>query len=159
MSKAMSNKLDYLSALEAAIIINHKCKPTHVETHFVMEKTASYDIVWEGDVEIFNLTGHQEAKICYAWQHVDEKGHIKFFVILGNQFIDSPRRAVQAALFMDAQPPVNRTMMDLEILRRQLEECRNILHRIVGNTNVPPESGLEIRKEIGRARSGDWEMN
>ena len=45
----MPNKADYLGALEAAVLIQHRCKPTHKGTVFVEEKTADGEIVWQGD--------------------------------------------------------------------------------------------------------------
>jgi hypothetical protein len=155
----MPNKIDYLGTLEAAIIINHKCKPAHKETVFVSEKTRKSETMWEGDVEIFHLIGHDEAKICYAWQYTDEKRRIKIFAVLENQFIDSARKAVQAALFMGAQPPVNKTMIELQILKKQLEECHSILRRIGGKVDVSIEAGSEISGKVQPAPPRQWRMN
>lgn len=90
--------------MEGAILIQHSCKPTHRETVFVHEKTAGQETVWKGRVEIFDLQGHKEAKTCYAWHHTNDDGKVKIFAVLGNNLIDSPQRAVQAAIFMDIQP-------------------------------------------------------
>jgi hypothetical protein len=120
----MSRKADYIDSLEAAILIKHKCKPTHRETVFVREETAGKETVWEGDVEAFNLEGHKQAKTCYAWRHTDGKGSVKIFAVLENQFIDSAKRAVQAAIFMDAQPPLRQYSTEMEVLRKQFEELR-----------------------------------
>src|SRR5579862_6541186 len=98
----MPKKTDYLSALEGAIQLQHQCKPTHRETVFVKEKLEN-ETVWEGNVEVFDLEGHQDAKTCYAWQHNDANG-AKVFAILKNHLIDSPQRAIQAAIFVDKQP-------------------------------------------------------
>jgi hypothetical protein len=126
----MSKALEHLNTLEAAILIRHKCKPTHRERVFVREKTIQNETIWCGDVEVFDLEGHNGAKTCYAWRNVDDGGKVKIFVLLANQFVDSPKRAVQAALFMDAQPPHHRFAMDIEALKHQLEECKNILKKI-----------------------------
>jgi hypothetical protein len=32
--------------------------------------------LWKGDVEIFNLTDHPTAKICYGWTHGDAEEFI-----------------------------------------------------------------------------------
>ena len=122
----MSRKAEYLEALEAAILIKHKCKPTHRETVFVREETTEKETVWEGFVDAFDLTGHKEAKKCYAWQHTDGKGDIKIFTILENQFIDSARRAVQAAIFMGAQPPF-RLSEEWKLFKQQLEEFKKAI--------------------------------
>jgi hypothetical protein len=99
----MPRRSDYLEALETAIFVNHKCKPTHRETAFVHVKTKDAETVWKGYVEIFDLSGHKEARTCYAWQNIECSG--KIFAILGNNFIDSAPKAVQAAIFVDKERP------------------------------------------------------
>ncbi len=126
----MSNNGDYLGTLEAAIVIQHRCKPTHKETAFVEEKTAAGEIVWQGDVEAFDLAGHAEAKTCYAWQHIDGWGNAKFFAILANKFIDSPNKAVKAAIFSNAQPADCRFSKEMELLKQQLEEFKKNFRQI-----------------------------
>jgi hypothetical protein len=126
----MSNNADYLGTLEAAVLIQHRCKPTHKETFFVEEKTADGEIVWQGDVESFDLTGHEEAKTCYAWQHIDGRGNAKIFAVLRNKFIDSPNKAVQAAIFTDAQPPDHRFSKEMELLKQQLEDCKKFCRQM-----------------------------
>lgn len=132
-------------ALEAAIVIKHNCRPDHRETVFVREKTADNQTIWEGQVETFNLTGHRDSKSCYAWQCADPKGRVKIFTVLENQFIDSPRKAVQSALFMDALPPVTKLKRDLEFIRDQLEECKNILYGIKMKMDAAAEASGEVK--------------
>ncbi|HTV62330.1 MAG TPA: hypothetical protein VMH30_07155 [Verrucomicrobiae bacterium] len=100
----MSSKSNHLLALQAAIQLKHQCRPVHRESVFVHETAGAQETVWKGNVEVFDLTGHKVAKICYAWQHIQDDGDVKIFTILGNHFIDSPNRAVQAAILMDKQP-------------------------------------------------------
>jgi hypothetical protein len=100
----MLQRSDYLESLKAAIFINHKCKPSHRETAFVHVETKDAETVWKGRVEIFDLDGHHEADTCYAWQNNDNDG-FKIFAVLGNNFIDSPKRAVEAAIFTDKERP------------------------------------------------------
>ena len=126
----MSDNADYLGMLEAAILKEYRCKATHKETVFVEEKTVDGEIVWEGDVESFDLTGHAEANICYAWQHIDGLGNAKIFAALRNALIDSPKRAVQAAVFTGAQPSIHGFPRETELLRQQLEECRKLFHEM-----------------------------
>lgn len=102
----MSKHKDYWDKLQAAILINHKCKATFRKTVFIREKTPEGDTLWEGDVEIFDLIEHEEADICYAWQQIDGGDELKIFTILGNQFIYSANKAVQMALFMDPEAAV-----------------------------------------------------
>lgn len=100
----MSKKIDHLDVLAGAILKKHKCTPTHKETVFVREKTREDEMVWEGQVEVFDLTGHTEAQTCYAWRHTDSAG-TKIFTVLGSQIVNSAQRAIQAAIFVDVQPP------------------------------------------------------
>ena len=121
----MSTGADYLETLQAAILIKHGCKPTHKDTIFVREKTNDDEIVWEGHVEVFDLTGHHEAKTCYAWQHKDSQANVKIFAVLESKLITSPVRAVQAALFAGIQPPL---LPNVKLLKTQLKESRQLLH-------------------------------
>ena len=126
----MLAKDDYLDKLKAAILIEHRCTPTHKGTYFVQETTLDGEPVWEGNVEVFSLAGRGKFKTCYAWQYADDLGKLKIFVVLENQFIDSPARAVQGALFTDAQPPVPPVSKNFDILKRLLADCRNRIHKI-----------------------------
>lgn len=125
----MSKNADYLGTLAAAILMKHQCKAIHKETVFVEEKTLDGEIVWKGDVESFDLIGH-ESRTCYAWQHTDGFGAAKIFAILQNKFIDSPRRAVQVAIFTDAQPLTHRFSKEMELLKQQLEETKKLFRQI-----------------------------
>jgi hypothetical protein len=120
----MTRRAGYLEALEAAILIRHKCRPIHRETVFVREETQAKETVWEGYVDAFDLAGHQGARTCYAWQHMDGKGGVKIFTVLENQIIDSARRAVQAAIFVGAQPLHRLPSTDWERFKQQLGECK-----------------------------------
>lgn len=60
-------------------------------------------MMWEGEVEVFDLTGHNEAQRCYAWQHTDKDG-TRIFTVLGSHIASSAKRAIQAAIFVDVQP-------------------------------------------------------
>jgi hypothetical protein len=151
----MSRKVEYLEALEAAILIKHKCKPTHRETVFVREETREKETVWVGYVDAFALTGHQQAKTCYAWQHTDGKGGVKIFAVLENQFVDSAKRAVQAAIFMGAQPMSRKSYAELELSRQELEEYQNALRKTWTKIEVldDPTSFLKGASKKIRPRS------
>ncbi|HEU5396657.1 MAG TPA: hypothetical protein VFV81_05780 [Verrucomicrobiae bacterium] len=99
----MSYRSDYLDALQAAILTRYRCQSIHRETVFVREGLDERRIVWEGDVEIFQLIGHPEALVCYAWSHL-ESDDMKIVTVLGSDMVDSPEKAVQAAIFNSVQP-------------------------------------------------------
>ncbi|HEV2330020.1 MAG TPA: hypothetical protein VGY56_14660 [Verrucomicrobiae bacterium] len=126
----MTSNGDYLSALESAIRIRHRCTPAHRQTVFVRALTGDQEPVWEGLVEEFDLTGHETARTCYAWGHGHSNGSSKIIAVLGNKLIESPQKAVEAAIFTDAQPPVLRFSDDLKVLSRQLKECKDLIHKM-----------------------------
>ena len=95
----MANQGEYLGELQVAIEAKYQCKSTHLETVFVHEKMEKNETVWSGYVEVFDITGHPEAQICYAWRHI-EAGTVRVFTLLGNHIINSARRAIQAAIFL-----------------------------------------------------------
>ena len=95
---------DYLETLQTTILLRYNCKAIHRETAFVQEKTGNA-IVWEGNVEVFDLKGHKSAKECYAWTDSPKSGRLKVVTVLGSHLIDSAPKAVQAAIFTDVQRP------------------------------------------------------
>ena len=46
----------------------HKCGAVYRETVPVRE-VFNGKTIWEGDVEVFDLTEHPKAKCCYGWNH------------------------------------------------------------------------------------------
>lgn len=56
--------------------------------------------VWQGDVEVFALSGHPKAKKAYAWAHYDgDKGQgIRFVAVLEISPVKDAKTAVQASI-------------------------------------------------------------
>jgi len=123
----MASQTEYLVELQKVIEKKYRCSATHRETVFVEEKVGHNETVWSGFVEIFNLTGHREAKACYAWQHIGTRG-IRTFTVLGSTVIDSPNRAIQAAIFVDAEKPVGKFSADLKLLEERIEAGKKALY-------------------------------
>lgn len=141
---------DYLTALEAAIFLQHKCKPVHNGTVFVRAQTQDGQPLWEGYVETFNVIGHPEATTCYAWQYTDSTGKSKILAVLGNNLITSAQKAVQAAIFIGAQPPAGIFLKDLKLIKKQLEECRDLIRKMgiaSEDLSAEVESSQESREE------------
>jgi hypothetical protein len=101
----------YLALLQHAIEERHKCRAVHRESVPVHE-TLGDRTIWTGNVEVFDLIGHAEAERCYAWWH-REKGasnnvfnseKLQLITVLGKRLVDSPVKAVRAAIFYDVQP-------------------------------------------------------
>ena len=51
--------------------------------------------VWQGDVEVFDLTRHPKAKVCYAWSYNEPE---EFITILELPPVDSPQTAVKVGV-------------------------------------------------------------
>ena len=118
----MAGRDEYLGELQAAIKLEHKCKPTHQKTVFVHEKTDMNETVWRGYVEVFEVAGHKKAKICYAWRLV-HGNEIKIITVLGSSVITSAQRAVQAAIFIGTQPLVTGFDRNLALIPEELDDA------------------------------------
>lgn len=91
--------MDYIQSLRQAIKRLHGCDSTYLES-VPIEETFQGKTVWKGIVEVFELTGHPKAKRCYAWSHIDgpKDADRRFMAVLELPPVDSPRKAVQAAI-------------------------------------------------------------
>jgi hypothetical protein len=86
----------YLAALIKAFRDLHGCQAIHVETVPVIEHWQG-KTVWEGEVEVFDLTGHPKASKGYAWAYDKARGS-EIVAVLELPPVISPRTAVQAAI-------------------------------------------------------------
>ncbi len=86
-----------IRALQKAIERQHGCDSLWLMSVAVHE-TFKGETVWRGEVQVFRLVGHPETAICYAWSYQTEKGKQRFVAILRSRGVDSPLKAVQAAL-------------------------------------------------------------
>jgi hypothetical protein len=69
----VASKCEYIERLRLGIEHLHKCHATHAETVHVHESSQG-ETVWQGEVEVFKLTGHVRALRCYAWIYEDDSG-------------------------------------------------------------------------------------
>jgi hypothetical protein len=82
----------------------HGCAAYHVETVPVKEVFQG-QTVWQGEVEVFNIRGHPQARRCYAWAHAtgeDDKGK-RYVAVLELPPVDSAQTAVRAAIIQEAK--------------------------------------------------------
>jgi len=86
----------YQAALVKAFRDLHGCGAEHVETVPVIERFQG-KTVWEGDVEVFALTGHPKASRGYAWAYDKAKGS-EIVAVLELPPVISPKTAVQASI-------------------------------------------------------------
>ena len=92
-----------LALLQTRIEQVHQCYVMHRESAQVHEMMDGQTL-WKGQVEIFELFGHREAKACYAWLLDPECEAPHIMTVLGKPPVDSPAMAVRAAIFFGAQP-------------------------------------------------------
>ncbi|HEV2331034.1 MAG TPA: hypothetical protein VGY56_19805 [Verrucomicrobiae bacterium] len=92
----------------------------HLKTVFVHEKTEDDETVWSGNVEVFDLVDCKDANRCYARK--DTQDALRIVTVLHSRIVDSPRRAVQAAIFTGVQPPML-APEDLEAVMRKMRQA------------------------------------
>jgi hypothetical protein len=79
----------------------HGCLASFLEDVAVVEKFGE-KTVWSGMVSVFNLTGHPQAKECYAWSSpIEGSTKRRYYAILHVPPIDSPEKAVRASIVHD----------------------------------------------------------
>lgn len=117
---------DYLADLENTVQLRCGCQVTHRESIFVHEKTSDNETVWFGDVEVFDLIDCKDAQTCYAWQSFEDG--IRIVTILRSRIVDSPHRAVQAAIFTGVQPPMLALTDEATMLKQRMEQAKKALY-------------------------------
>jgi len=99
----VANK-EYIERLQMVINHLHGCSSEWVETVPVHEVFKGQTI-WQGDVEVFNLTGHAKAKRAYAWSHLDGKNdeRTRFVAVLEIPPVESAETAVRVQIVKDSK--------------------------------------------------------
>lgn len=91
----------YIAEIQAVFLKLHGCEATYVETVPVVEEFQGKTI-WQGDVEVFDLTGHPRATRGYGWGYTTtEGGGRRYFTVLELPPVDSPQTAVKAAIMSE----------------------------------------------------------
>ena len=90
------NKKVYLERLRFVIKKVHGADSKHRETVPVVERWKG-KIVWEGEVEVFDLLAHPKGKTCYAWAY-SKDGTEHTTAVLELPPVISPKTAVQVAI-------------------------------------------------------------
>ena len=100
----MENKQDYLARIQVAVSQLHNCGATWRETVPVHEIFQG-QTVWQGEVEVFDLTGHPKAKRAYAWSHREGENDAgeRFVAVLEIPPVVSPITTVRASIMADAK--------------------------------------------------------
>src|SRR5215216_3481750 len=93
--------MDYIEEIQAAFLKLHGCEATYVETVPVVEEFQG-ETIFQGDVEVFDLTGHPKATRGYGWGYTTtEAGGRRYFTVLELPPVDSPQTAVKAAIMSE----------------------------------------------------------
>jgi hypothetical protein len=88
--------MDYVAELKSTIRRLHHCEASHTRTEMVRE-VVNGQLMWEGNVEVFALLGHDQALRCYAWGHLHENGKWEVTTVLAIPPVVSAQSAVLAA--------------------------------------------------------------
>lgn len=87
-----------VAVLREAVEGMHQCKATYKGSERVREEFRG-ELVWEGDVHTFALSGHATARECYAWSApVGDTHNRRFFAVLKLGPVQSARDAVRASI-------------------------------------------------------------
>ena len=93
---------DYIEEIKAAFLALHGCDAEYVETVPVTEEFQG-EVIWEGDVEVFDIRGHPKATRGYGWGYADEGEARRYFTVLELPPVNSPQTAVKAAIRAEIQ--------------------------------------------------------
>src|SRR5271168_5100418 len=92
--------MNYIDELRDVIRRLHGAEATHIESVPVKEVFQG-QTVWEGIVEVFDLTGHATAHRAYAWAHDGKHPKESSVAVLHKEPITSAAAAVRAALVQE----------------------------------------------------------
>ena len=87
--------------LKQAVERLHHCQASFLEEVAVVEKFGE-KTVWRGVVSVFEIKGHRQATKCYAWSSpIERSTKRRYFAVLHVPPVDSPEKAVKAAIVHD----------------------------------------------------------
>jgi hypothetical protein len=90
-----------VSRLREAILSRHECEARFVGAVPVRE-TFHGEVIWEGEVQVFDLIPEAPAPRCYAWVEETEGEIPEIATVLHGAGIDSPALAVRAHILLKA---------------------------------------------------------
>src|SRR5688572_3411056 len=90
-----------LEALQQAVEGLHNCKAKYKRKTHVKEAFRG-EMVWDGDVYIFDVTDHPSANLAYAWSSpVEGSDNRRLYAVLHTPVVNTPKKAVLAAIVHD----------------------------------------------------------
>lgn len=87
----------YIAELRSTIRRLHQCDASHTRTEAVKE-VINGQVLWDGQVEVFALLGHDRALRCYAWGHLNRENQWEVTTVLAIPPVVSSSTAVLAAI-------------------------------------------------------------
>ena len=82
----------------------HGCTAALIQSVHIHEEVGN-DVVWEGVVHVFELTGHPTAIRAYGWSSVvGANKKRRLHVVLHTSHASSPRKAVRTVLASERRP-------------------------------------------------------
>src|SRR5580765_8685734 len=91
---------EYTSKLQIAVQRMFNCQATFSETVPIREEVDG-EVVWEGEVKVFDLIGHPKARRCYAWVHPTNKN--RTVALLEIPPVTTALAAVKASLIAESK--------------------------------------------------------
>src|SRR5262245_59584921 len=91
---------EYTSKLQMAVQRLFKCQATFSKTVPIRQEVDG-KILWEGEVKVFDLSGHPKASRCYAWTHPNDKN--RTVALLEIAPVTTALAAVKAALIAESK--------------------------------------------------------
>ncbi len=90
--------MDAPDDLRKAVEGMHACEAHLVQSVPIIERYGS-EVVWEGLVHVFDITGHSRATRAYAWSSpIEGSDKQRFFAVLHQGPVTGPTEAVRAAI-------------------------------------------------------------
>jgi hypothetical protein len=86
-----------IEKLAKAVRDLHMYDVRHLRSEPVAE-TFNGQVVWDGVVEVFAVSGHSKAALAYAWSQETDDGGRRYVAVLGVPPISSAVDAVRAAV-------------------------------------------------------------
>jgi hypothetical protein len=96
----MSERIPFLSQ---AVVRTLGCACHHIQT-VPVRATGTGLPAWEGDVEVFELQGHPQARRAFAWLWPNDSGERRYTIMPGIPPIASASEAVLSALRSGVAP-------------------------------------------------------
>jgi hypothetical protein len=91
-----------IPALQEAIRQLHGLQSTWLHSVPVVDRHQG-KTVWDGEVQVFAVTGHPKVTRAYAWSDGESPGKRRFHVVLGLAPVDSAQAAVRVAIVSESK--------------------------------------------------------